>query len=355
MKEINQLFEINPFSINKDRKTFLFKKILNKLTFHHYQNSKEYKKLLDFFGYNQKKMRNINEIPFLPTRLFKEFELKSISRKKIFKILLSSGTTGSKPSKIHLDKENAHNQVRILEKIMSTVLGNKRLPMLIIDQNPKMLSRSILNARLAAIYGFSLFGKNHTYLLNEQGKINYNLLNNFLENYGNEKFFVFGFTSIVFENLIQKLSTKLLKLNFKNGILLHGGGWKKMEKIKISNKLFRKKLLNKIRLENIYNYYGLVEQTGSIFIESKKCGYFVTSVFSDILIRDNNFSILKDGNKGFIQLFSLLPTSYPGHSILTEDIGEIANINNCKCGLKEKHFLVHGRAKESEVRGCSDI
>ena len=355
MKEINQLFEINPFSISKDRKTFLFKKILNKLTFHHYQNSKEYKKLLDFFGYNQKKMRNINEIPFLPARLFKEFELKSISRKKIFKILLSSGTTGSKPSKIHLDKENAHNQVRILEKIMATVLGNKRLPMLIIDQNPKMLSRSILNARLAAIYGFSLFGKNHTYLLNEQGKINYNLLNNFLENYGNEKFFVFGFTSIVFENLIQKLSTKLLKFNFKNGILLHGGGWKKMEKIKISNKLFRKKLLNKIRLENIYNYYGLVEQTGSIFIESKKCGYFVTSVFSDILIRDNNFSILKDGNKGLIQLFSLLPTSYPGHSILTEDIGEIVNINNCKCGLKEKHFLVHGRAKESEVRGCSDI
>ena len=354
MKEINQLFEINPFSISKDRKTFLFKKILNKLTFHHYQNSKEYKKLLDFFGYNQKKIRNIDEIPFLPARLFKEFELKSISRKKIFKILLSSGTTGSKPSKIHLDKENAHNQVRILEKIMATVLGNKRLPMLIIDQNPKMLSRSILNARLAAIYGFSLFGKNHTYLLNEQGKINYNLLNNFLENYGNEKFFVFGFTSIVFENLIQKLSTKL-KLNFKNGILVHGGGWKKMKKIKISNKLFRKKLLNKIKLENIYNYYGLVEQTGSIFIESKKCGYFVTSVFSDILIRDNNFSILKDGNKGFIQLFSLLPTSYPGHSILTEDIGEIANINNCKCGLKEKHFLVHGRAKESEVRGCSDI
>ena len=355
MKEINQLFEINPFSISKDRKTFLFKKILNKLTFHHYQNSKEYKKLLDFFGYNQKKIRNIDEIPFLPARLFKEIELKSISRKKIFKILLSSGTTGSKPSKIHLDKENAHNQVRILQKIMATVLGNKRLPMLIIDQNPKMLSRSILNARLTAIYGFSLFGKNHTYLLNEQGKINYNLLNNFLENYGNEKFFVFGFTSIVFENLIQKLSTKLLKFNFKNGILLHGGGWKKMEKIKISNKLFRKKLLNKIRLENIYNYYGLVEQTGSIFIESKKCGYFVTSVFSDILIRDNNFSILKDGNKGLIHLFSLLPTSYPGHSILTEDIGEIVNINNCKCGLREKHFLVHGRAKESEVRGCSDI
>jgi len=355
MKDINKLFETNIFSTSRDKKNLLFKKILNKLTFHHYQNSKEYKKLLDFFGYNKKKIRNISEIPFLPARLFKEFELKSISKKKIFKVLLSSGTTGSKPSKIHLDKENAHNQVKILGKIMATILGNKRVPMLIIDQNPKVFDRSVFNARLAAIYGFSLFGKNHTYLLNEQGKINYNLLNNFLKRYGKEKFFIFGFTSIVYENLIQKLSTRLVKSNFRNGILLHGGGWKKMEKIKISNKLFKKKLLNKIKLENIYNYYGLVEQTGSIFVESKKCGYFVTSAFSDILIRDNNFDIQQNGKKGFIQLFSLLPTSYPGHSILTEDIGEIININNCKCGLKEKHFLVHGRTKESEIRGCSDI
>ena len=133
------------------------------------------------------------------------------------------------------------------------------------------------------------------------------------------------------------------------------GVGKKWKKLKLGNKIFKKKLLKKIKLKNIYNYYGLVEQTGSIFIESKKCGYFVTSSFSDVLIRDKNFNIVKNGKSGFIQLLSLLPTSYPGHSILTEDIGEIANIDKCKCGLKEKHFLVHGRAKESEIRGCSDI
>ena len=53
-------------------------------------------------------------------------------------------------------------------------------------------------------------------------------------------------------------------------------------------------------------------------------------------------------------LFSLLPTSYPGHNILTEDIGEIVKDNNCDCGPKGKRFLVHGRAKQSEIRGCSD-
>ena len=136
--------------------------------------------------------------------------------------------------------------------------------------------------------------------------------------------------------------------------MLHGGGWKKLEKEKISNKIFKKKLSEKIKIKNIYNYYGLVEQTGSIFIECKKCGYFVTSSFSDILIRDKKFNIVKNGEKGLIQLLSLLPTSYPGHNILTEDIGEIINEEHCKCDIKSKHFVVHGRAKEAEIRGCSD-
>ena len=82
---------------------------------------------------------------------------------------------------------------------------------------------------------------------------------------------------------------------------------------------------------------------------------FVTSSFSDIFVRDKNFNILKNGKRGLIQLFSLLPTSYPGHNILTEDIGEIVGQDNCKCGLKGKYFLVHGRAKQAEIRGCSDV
>ena len=67
----------------------------------------------------------------------------------------------------------------------------------------------------------------------------------------------------------------------------------------------------------------MVEQTGSVFIESKKCGYFHTSIYSDIFIRDKKFNILQNKQRGLLQLISLLPTSYPGHNILTEDVGEI--------------------------------
>ena len=29
-------------------------------------------------------------------------------------------------------------------------------------------------------------------------------------------------------------------------------------------------------------------------------------------------------------------------------------IDDCKCGRKGKYFLVHGRIKKAELRGCSD-
>ena len=64
--------------------------------------------------------------------------------------------------------------------------------------------------------------------------------------------------------------------------------------------------------------------------------------------------VLPPGQKGFIQLISILPKSYPGHIILTEDIGEIIE-NDCNCKNLGKRFKVHGRSEKSEIRGCSDI
>ena len=128
-----------------------------------------------------------------------------------------------------------------------------------------------------------------------------------------------------------------------------------MEKIRINNLEFKKKLNKKLNIKKIYNYYGLVEQTGSIFFECKFCSCFVVSAFSEVLVRDKYLKVIKGGKKGFLQLISLLPSSYPGHSILTEDIGEIVEKENCDCSKHGTRFLVHGRSSQSEVRGCSDI
>ena len=69
---------------------------------------------------------------------------------------------------------------------------------------------------------------------------------------------------------------------------------------------------------------------------------------------DNNFKLLKNRKKGIIQILSLLPTSYPGHNILSEDIGIIFGEDTCKCGRLGKYFKILGRVKQAEIRGCSD-
>lgn len=98
----------------------------------------------------------------------------------------------------------------------------------------------------------------------------------------------------------------------------------------------------------------MVEQPGSIYIECEQ-GYFHTSVFSEILIRNNNLRLAKINEYGIIQTMSLLPISYPGQNILTEDVGKIEGNDNCKCGRKGKFFSIKGRLQGTELRGCSDV
>jgi len=326
-----------------------FSKKIKKLTNLHFKKCSEYNKILNTIDYNIKN-EDLELQPFLPVNLFKYKKMISVPENEIVKVLQSSGTTGSKRSKIYLDHNNAVNQKKVLIDLAKNIFPQSRLPMLIIDQNPNNIDKKNLEARLAGIFGFSIFGKNHTYLLDKKGNINYKNLNFFYKNYSSNKFFIFGFTSLVYENLIKKLKNNY---DFKNGILIHGGGWKKIESKKINNKRFKDILRKKINLKKIYNYYGLVEQTGSIFFECEKCNSFYSTKYSKVFIRDAKLNILKKG-KGMIQIISSVPVSYPGHSILTEDIGELV-FNNCSCKKYGNRFKVHGRIEKSEIRGCSNI
>ena len=121
---------------------------------------------------------------------------------------------------------------------MQSILGGSRLPMIILDRKPTDLDRLKFNAKIAAIYGFSIFGKDYFYILNENNEIDYPGLENYLNKY--KKIFMFGFTHQVYEILFKKFNFNKINNNFSNAILLHGGGWKKMEKKKIDNKLFKK-------------------------------------------------------------------------------------------------------------------
>jgi len=351
---IEEILKIEPYSLDKTTKHELLSSYLSNLTEYHYIHCEPYRKILTQIGFDPKHKYLHTELPFLPAQLFKTNKLISTPNESTVKTLYSSGTSGLTRTHIYLDKENATNQTKVLVKIVSSFLGNKRLPMMIIDSDSIIADRNQLSARAAGVIGFSLLGSKPVYVLNENMKLNIELLNTFLNQHEGERFLVFGFTFMVYQHFYKTLLDLNLRQNLSNAILIHGGGWKKLEREAVSQQGFRNKLKDVCGLQNIHDYYGMAEQAGSIYIQCQ-FGHYHASVFSDVIIRRAiDFSIAGIGEEGIIQVVSLLPTSYPGHSILTSDKGILRGEDDCPCKRLGKYFTLTGRLKQTELRGCSD-
>ncbi len=350
----NDVLEISPFSLNKEEKSKLFTEYLKELSLKHYQKCENYRKIVDKLNCNLSEIKNYTEIPFLPVRLFKEFDLKSIPTEEVFKTMTSSGTSGQAVSKIYLDKTTASNQQKTLVKIVSDFTGASRMPMLIIDSPSVIKNRNMFSARGAGILGFSIFGADRTYALDDDMNINIPVIEAFLEKHKGQKILLFGFTFMIWQFFYKKLKELNIKLDLSNGILIHGGGWKKLVNEAVSKEEYKQSLNDVCGIKSVHDYYGMVEQTGCVYMECEY-GHLHASIFSDVIIRNpRDFSIAKTGEKGLIQVCSLLPESYPGHSLLTEDEGIVLGEDDCPCGRKGKYFKILGRIKNAEIRGCSD-
>jgi len=346
--------EIPVFGLNKDNKRNYILGNMNYLTQFHIENCSEYKTLMEKFGKIKQTYKEISDVPFIPVRLFKHTNLLSVPKKNIVKTMTSSGTTEQGVSQIFLDSDTSSLQVKVLSKIMSDFIGTKRLPMLVIDSKSIISNRDKFSARTAGVLGFSMFGRDVEFALDEDMSMNFDRLERFLDKYKSDNILIFGFTSIIWRYFVLELEELGKHLSMPKGILFHGGGWKQLENQSVDNSEFKNRISSVSNITNIHNYYGMVEQTGSIFVECEY-GFFHASSFSDVIIRSHQTHSSEEiGITGLIQLLSVIPKSYPGHSILTEDLGTICGIDDCKCGRKGKYFIVHGRLKSAEIRGCSD-
>lgn len=342
-----------PDSPRRDVGQHEFAELVSELTRLHADKCIPYRNIVSRL-FPTKEGAGVSNEPFIPVRLFKTLDLRSIDTADIAKTMTSSGTTGQEVSRIYLDNTTARLQTRALAQIMSSLLGSQRLPMLVIDSSQAVANRTSFTARGAGIRGFSMFGRDVTYALRDDLTLDHDAIAAFLQKYRGRDVFLFGFTYIIWQNFICELEALGKSLDFGNGVLLHGGGWKKLIDLSVSNDTFSTCAKETLGVARVANYYGMVEQTGSIFLECEQ-GVFHTSAYGDILIRD--FKTLRevdDGETGFIQLVSMLPVSYPGHSILSEDIGTVLGRDDCACGRYGKRFVVHGRVQNAEVRGCSD-
>lgn len=351
------LLQIPPYSLDKTEKEKLLTDRLVKLTDFHRRNCPEYADILNTIAYEERKISSYKDLPFLPVRLFKELSLKSVPQNDIVKTMTSSGTSGQRVSKIYLDRPTASNQQKAMVKIVNEFTGSSRMPMIILDCPSVVKDRKMFSARGAGILGFSIFGAKKIYALNDNMQLDVEGLEAFLEQNKGQKLLLFGFTFMVWQYFYKelvRLESEGKTFDLSSGILIHGGGWKKLVSEAVDRKEFHKALKDVCGLERIHDYYGMVEQTGCIYMECE-CGHLHASIFSDVIVRKpEDFSECGTGERGILQVVSTIPESYPGHSLLTEDEGAILGEDDCPCGRKGKYFRIFGRLKNAEIRGCSD-
>ena len=352
-----EIIEKAPYSLDKNDKKKMLTERLVELTKLHRDKCPEYKNILEAIDCNLDEITDYAELPFLPVRLFKELELRSVEKDQIVKTMTSSGTSGQAVSKIYLDRITSSNQQKTMVKIVSDYTGSGRMPMIIIDCPSVVKDRRMFSARGAGILGFSIFGAKKVYALDDDMKLDVEALREFLDKYKGQKILLFGFTFMVWQHFYKeliRLRDEGITFDLSEGILIHGGGWKKLINEAVSPEEFHERLKAVCGLDSIHDYYGMVEQTGCIYMQCE-CGHLHASIYSDVIIRNpRDFSVAKPLEKGIIQVVSAIPESYPGHSLLTEDEGMILGEDDCPCGRKGKYFKIFGRLRNAEIRGCSD-
>ncbi|CAM3645054.1 acyl-protein synthetase [Marinicrinis lubricantis] len=351
---IEALISQNPYKLRRLQKRKLLGELLCELTEFHQSRSEPYRKLLAAIPSRWETVQDIESLPMLPVRLFKQHELRSVPRESVIKTLTSSGTTSQVVSRIFLDKETSVLQTKALVSIMSSFVGNQRYPMIFVDSKDVIKDRTSFSARGAGLLGLSFLGRSHFYMLDGDMNIQWDALKQYLDDHKDENILFFGFTFMVWQYFYLQAAEQGIQLQLPGSMLIHSGGWKKLIDMAVDNQTFKDRLKDQLGIQKVHNFYGMVEQIGSVFVECEE-GHLHAPDFADVMIRDPlTLEVLPAGQSGLIQTLSILPRSYPGHSLLTEDLGTILGEDDCPCGRHGKYFQVHGRLPAAELRGCSD-
>lgn len=350
------LLDLQPFGLSQADKRARLLPMMRTLTDHHATRCSPYRNVLDrvFGGADQLRIERLEDVPFLPVTLFKTHTLSSVPESEVLKVLTSSGTTGQEPSRVFLDAETASVQSAVLVKVAQHFLGKERLPMVILDHPGVVRDRRSHSARGAGILGMAQFGHRPFYALREDMSLDEEGLHAYLDGAAGHRVLLFGFTYMVWQYLVQALERTGSRVDLPGGILVHSGGWKKLQEIAVDPRSFRERVQSATGVERVINFYGMVEQVGGVYFENP-VHQLHAPIYSEVIVRDPvTLEPLPDGQPGLVQVLSCLPTSYPGHSLLTEDLGVIRGVDPEGTGMGGRCFEILGRVPKAELRGCSD-
>jgi hypothetical protein len=304
----------------------------------------------------------IADLPFLPVGLLKTnppFSL--VGRDEIKRTLTSSATTSQVPSRVVLDSQTARRMTKGVVSIVRDYIGPARRPYLVVDTHGLLAGGGDMGARGAAIQGLQPFASETTHCLRlgEQGDLmlDREQLREFAQGRQDMELLVYGFTFILWNHFVKPLAAEGVCLNLTKARILHSGGWKRLQDQAVEKHVFNEQLARVCGCspDRIVDFYGMVEAVGVIFPDCP-AGNKHAPAFGDVIVRNPlTLDPIAAGETGIVQVCSVLPASFPGHLLLTEDMAQVLAYDGCPCGRRGISFRFAGRIPRAELRGCGNL
>jgi len=326
------------------------------------QRSPQYRNYADRWPVDYRKATRLADLPYLPVGVFKmNPPLKLVEQSQVTHTLASSATTGQVPSRVVLDSATAKRMSKGVTTIVRDFIGPSRRPYLVIDVSANLAGGGELGARGAAIQGLRSFATETVCCLEKDSsvepKLNLNLLREFAAKWKNAEVLVYGFTHVIWNHFVKPLQSQGVKLEMPNVRVLHSGGWKRLERQAVSKDVFNRGVASVFGTlpGRVTDFYGMIENVGVIYPDCEFGNKHVPA-FAEVLVRDPlTLEPVPAGGQGLVQVCSVLPTSFPGFLVLTEDIAEVVHTDGCPCGRRGTSFRFVRRVPKAEMRGCGNV
>ncbi len=361
-QDIETLLLQPPYGVDPQQRQNALLALLKKELAYACDRNPRFRNYVEHWPINIRSAEKIADLPFLPVSVFKANPpLALVGADDVKRTLTSSATTGQVPSRIVLDAATARRMTKGVITIIRDFIGPARRPYLVIDTPENLAAQTEIGARGAAIQGLRSFATEVMCCLrlgpDGESSLDLEKLLSCAARWKDAEVLVYGFTYVIWTQFVQPLQRQGINFKIPNVRVLHSGGWKRLEQQAVTREEFSRGVASVFGCptNRIVDYYGMVENVGVVYPD---CDYGNKHVpaFAEIIVRDPlTLEPAKAGQQGLIQVCSVLPTSFPGFLLLTEDLAEVIDYNECPCGRRGSAFRFAGRAPKAEVRGCGNL
>lgn len=361
-EKIDRVLSMAPYGQLPDERQAGLLEILKEELDYACQRHAGYKNYVQQWPVDYRSADKLADLPFLPVGILKANPpLSFVGLDEIKKTLTSSATTSQVPSRVVLDLPTTRRMTKGTAIILRDFIGPARRPYLVVDTQGLMGNGNALGARGAAIQGVQPFASETTYCLglNDQGDLTLDRdkLIAFTKDRQDTELLVYGFTFILWNHLVKPLMAEGICLNLPKARILHSGGWKRLQDQAVEKSLFNEQLARVVGCspDRVVDFYGMVESVGVIYPDCPE-GNKHAPGFGDVIVRNPlTLEPVAAGETGIVQVCSVLPTSFPGNLLLTEDVAKVIAYDGCPCGRRGISFRFAGRIPKAELRGCGNL